>query len=276
VSIDEGTKLIEIWTEDEGDQILWATHWIEYTRSQGIAAATATVDLRDERELLLQLIPMPGEQNAGGAQLWLKCRPSSLSAQWRATLSNRSFWFHGLPRYASVVLLFLGIGWMLANLKYSRDVVTQRRTVERLRKELTEEKAARESLQKNLESQQGAAPVQSYLLVPDEIRTRGGDGTGVPAVTLSPGASQVILELSTPGTLRTAKRVTLKPFLENRQIVVEYFSNQSRSLKGEPLQFVLPASFVETGKHYILELDSISRAGRAERISTFTFFVARK
>jgi hypothetical protein len=274
--IDEGTKLIEIWAEDEGEQFLWATHWIEYTQSQGIAPAAATVDLQDQRELLLEIVPMDRAHEAAGAQLWLKCRPSSLSARWRATLSNRLFWFHVMPRYASVPLLFLGIGWLVANFKYSRDVSTQRGTVERLRKDLREEKAARESLQKRLETQQGPASVQSYLFVPDEIRTRGGDGTGEPAVTLSPGASQVILELPTPGGLRTAKRVTLKPFLENRQIIVEDFSQQSRSLKGESLQFVLPASFIETGKHYILELDSISRSGRVDRISTFTFYVAQK
>src|SRR5262249_27680673 len=54
--VQEGAKLIEIWTEDQGEAVLLATHWIEYTQWQGIARKEATVDLDKDKRLLIQVV----------------------------------------------------------------------------------------------------------------------------------------------------------------------------------------------------------------------------
>lgn len=269
--IEEGANLIEIWTDDEGDDLLLATHWIEYTRPQGIAQAAATVDLGDGRELLLEIMPGVRRDDASYAELSLRCRPASRLARVRELLMSRSLWLYGLPKYALLSLLILSVGWRI------RTNQEQRGVIERLGKELAQEKEARDSVERALRSQQQAP--EAYLLVPDEIREdhgRGGEGAGEPIIALSATAAQVILDLPTPRNLRTPYRAVLKSFPESHEILVENFPKPADVPQPARVEFVLPRSFVQTGKHYVVELNSISSTGHSERIHIFTFYVSLK
>ncbi|HEY6249703.1 MAG TPA: hypothetical protein VI685_07060 [Candidatus Angelobacter sp.] len=274
--LEEGAKLVEVWTHYEGADVLLGTHWIAYTQSAGIAAAAATLDLGNRRELLLEIIPAARTaQDAGGAMLWLKCCPTSALARATEFVTDRSFWLYGFPKYAFLALLFLAAGWNIARLRSSHELSAQHDSIERLTREVAEEKRERASLEKRLESER-QAPIETYSLAPDETATRSGQETPEPAVTFAPQVPQVILEIPVAGRPRTEYRVILKPFLESRAILVENFPKPAHPTGTEPLKFVLPASFLESGKHYVLELNAISPSGHSERIHTFTFLVAKR
>lgn len=272
--IEASANLIEIWTDYEGENLLLATHRIEYTRSHGIAAAAATVDLPNGRELFLKIAPQAQGDNASYAQLSLECRRASPIERIHELLTNRSLWLQRLPRYGLLSLLILGMGWSITRFRTNQD---ERSAIERLDKELAQEREARASVEKILTSQQAA--VDAYLLAPDESRegrSRGGEAAGEQAIAFSPDATQVILELPTPRGVQTPYRAVLKSFSEGREILVENFAKPANALQAAHIEFVLPGSFVQAGKYYVVELNSTSNAGRSERVHIFTFYVTRK
>jgi hypothetical protein len=264
--------VIEIWTDYECENLLLATHWIEYTTSQGIAAAIATVDLPNGRELLLRIAPQLRSENSNYVLLSLECRPASVRERVHELLMYRSLWLERLPRYGLLSLLILATGWSVARFRTNQEQST---TIKRLDKELAQEREARASVEKRLRSQEQA--VEAYLLVPDESRegrNRGGEGAGE-QVAFSAHAAQVILELPTPRSLQTPYRAVLKSFPEGREILVENFPKPADTLQVSRVEFVLPRSLVQAGKYYVVELNSISSIRRAERVHIFTFYVSQ-
>jgi hypothetical protein len=274
--VEDGIKLIEIWAEDDSGNLLLATHWVEYTAWQGIASATATVDLGNDRELLLQITPEHRATDApGGASIRLKCRPVSRFATLREAFGSR-FWLHRLPRYALASLVFLGLGWILSTVKHRHELSRQQIAVERLGKELASEKAARASLEKALEIERQSASIEAYMLVPDDLRVRGQQGADEPVVSISSGASSIFLQLPVEEGHLGAYRVILKPFAENHEVLSENFVKPTPMMKNGTFKFMLPASLLEDGRHYVVTLDSMNSSGHIDRVRTFTFYVVKK
>src|SRR5215469_9858769 len=196
--IEEGVRLIEIWTEDQGENLPLATHWIEYSQSQGIVPSAATVDLGRGRALALQVIPKAKSDESGRASIFVKWQPVSRLAAWRDFLRNPRLWFYALPKYALAPLLLIAIGGIVGTVKYRNDLLRQQAASDRLRQELEREKVARSSLEHALEIERGTS-TESYLLVPDDLQIRGPQGPKEPVISLSSHAPLVILELPIGG-----------------------------------------------------------------------------
>src|SRR5262249_1498186 len=271
--IEEGTKLIEIWAQDQSENLLLATHWVKYTEWEGIAPSTATLDLGSGSELLLQVIPN-GETTAdhGSAAILVKWGPVSRFAAWQASLRNPPRWLHSLPRYALAPLLLLAVGGLVGTLEYRRQLHRQQTGSERLREELAREKAARAALEHAIEVKPSAPP-ESYLLVPNDLLIRGPHGRKEPIVSLAPHASLVIFELPIAGGHEHSYRAVLKAFLDDREIIAETFPLRTLSLAK--MNFAVPAIFLEDGKHYLISLNSIEAPGKMTEVRKFTFFVKK-
>jgi len=271
--VEEGTKLIEISTEYQGETLLLATHWVKYTEWDGIAPSTATLDLGRGSRLLLDVIPKSeAALDRRSALIVVKWQPVSRFVAWLDSLRNPALWFHSLPKFALAPLCLLAIGGILGTIKYSRELVKQQSTTEHLAKELAQEKAARVSVEHSLEVERGIS-VETYLLVPSDLQIRGPQGPKEPVLSLSSHAPLVILELPVGGDFGPSYRAVLKPFLEDREILSENLSKSAHTLGDDTLKFSLPVAFLEDGKHYVVTLSSISSFGKMNEVRKFTFYV---
>lgn len=273
--VEDGAKLIEVWTEDEGGRLLLATHWIDYTHSQVIAASTATVNLGSGSELLLETVPRTESmEQPGGASISVKWQPISSLQAVRQLFPNPPMWFQRVPKLAFVPLLLLAIAGIFGTVKYSREVTRQREASERLARELAREKAARAS-EHAPTSEQGDF-VQSLLLVPDDLRIRGPQGTREPVISLSSHVPVVVLELPIDGNDQESYRTVLKPFLEGGSVLTEDFPKSAQLPTHDKLKFAVPATFLEDAKHYVVTLNRVGSTGKITQVRKFTFYVQKQ
>lgn len=87
--IEEGAKSIEIWAEEQGTAVLYATHWLDYTHSRGFAEGECRVDLGHGRELVMTVIQkdeVVGEPRR--AVLRLKCELASHLTVWPSLVKS--------------------------------------------------------------------------------------------------------------------------------------------------------------------------------------------
>ena len=272
----EGVKLIEVWMENQGADILLATHWIDYTEWSGIAAAKAIIQLGNGRELLLQITPIAeSEGGHGGASLELKCRPASRLAALGESLRS-SLWLQKMPRFALAAASLVTMGFIFGAILSKRDLSRQRANVETLTRELAHERTIRESLQQSPTKEQGSFSIAAYRLVPDDVRVRSTENPTETVVSLSANASLVILELPVAAGPAHSYRAVLTPFLQKRELLSENFVQPAQTAGNLSLRFALPSSFVDDGKHYVISLDSMNATGKLETHRTFTFLVTRK
>ena len=275
--IQAGVKLIEFWIQDQGEKLLLATHWVDYTEWQGIARSTATVALGNGRELLLETIPAsPADGGPAGASILCKCRPASRLASWGESLRSCSWWRYSMPKYAVALLSLIAVGWILGTLKYRSDLAEQQANIERINKQLAQEKAERAKLQQRFDTQQGAAIIIASRLTPDDLRVRGQIGGKEPVISVPPRAALVVLELPVSGDQITLYRAALRPISEKREILSENALEAEQKNGSSVIMFALPSSLIEDGKHYVIDLYSTSAAGSTERTRTFTFSVLKE
>jgi hypothetical protein len=275
--IQEGVKLIEFWTQDQGEKVLFGTHWVDYTEWQGIAQSTATVALGKGRELLLETIPAsPVDGGPTGASILLKCRPVSRLAAWGESLRSCSWWRYSMPKYALALLSLIAVGWILGTLKYRGDLARQQANIERINKQLAQEKAERAALKERLDSQQGSAIIIASRLTPDDLRVRGPKGMKEAVVSMPPQVILVVLELPVSGDQSAPYRVALRPISEKREILSENYLKPEQRNGSMALMFALPSSLIEDGKHYVVDLYSTNAVGNTEKTRTFTFSVLKE
>lgn len=272
--VQEGSKLIEIWTEDRGQAVLLATHWIEYAGWQGFVPKEAVVDLDKENELLIRVAPArKSTDDLNTASIILKCQQVSLWAAWRKSSRTRSFWFDVLPKYALVSALLVTVGWFLSAFWNNYEIQRQRAALERLEKDLARERAARASLEQALNAEHGAS-TETFLLVPDDLRIRGPEPSEEPVISFS-GTPEALLELPIDRTRGQSYRAVLKPLIQDREILSESLSQDAKDESRGILRFTLPGSLVEDRTHYQITLSSVIASGRLKEIRKFSFYVKK-
>jgi hypothetical protein len=267
----EGVKLIEVWVEQDGTDVLVGTHWVAYTEWQGIAAARATVSLMDGRELLLTITPL--EERTGCASLVLVCRSVSPSAS-RATFETIR-WFRLKPRLALLAVSLVALGWIAGTILSRRDLSRQQERLEAVSKELAQEKELRKALQHSIANEGESRPPGIYRLIPDDIHIRSSENAGATVVRLYAKSPLVILELPVADR-KKAYRAALTPFLKQQEILRESFIEPLRRDEASFVEFSLPSSLVSDGEHYVISLRSIGKGGSGELYRTFTFLVVKK
>ncbi|HLJ27836.1 MAG TPA: hypothetical protein VKY85_14080 [Candidatus Angelobacter sp.] len=272
--LDEGIKLLEIWTQSNSQNILLATHWVEYTRWESVAPATAWVDLGDGRELRIEIKPVSQpESGQRRIHLGLRCQSASTPATWRKFLQDaRQACSSPVPRYALAALVLLAGGWIATTVVYQRHLRKQQAEIQQINRELAAERAANTNLQSRL----GAGRPLTYALAPDELRRRGSQRVAEDVIYISPQSSLVVLELPVGLGQHFSYRASLSEFLVKNPILSE--SSLLPQQKGDEMFVYLeiPCDHLQSDKHYVVDLYSGSRSGTWLRIHTFRFHVVKE
>ena len=278
-AIQAGAKLIEIRTQEGSQDLLLATHWIDYAEWQGFAPSTATVALGRARELVLEIVPSSAAaETSAEATVQVQCRPKSRFTQLREALRSllrfRPIMLRWLPGYAMAFLVLVAFGGIFAALKYRNELVQQRASVARIREELVREKAERSALQSRLDNRQQAGTPVAYRLVPDDARVRGQQGTRETVVSVPAQTDLVFLELPVFNGQSKQYRAVLRPFART-EILAEDSLPSQQAQGGAVVLFSLPASLVQDKAHYVLDLYATRGAASPERVRSFTFYVRK-
>jgi hypothetical protein len=269
--IPEGIKLIEIWTESHGIDILLAVHWVAYTHFAGIREATATVGLGDGKELLLEIRPQTGESGNRGGALRIRCQSSPLFAN-RKNLLVSLLSFPKLPRFALVAVVLSLVALILSTLHYRHDLGIQQAKLAVVNEQFAQERSARASLENHHETGRGAA----YRLIPDDFLIRSAQGIKEPVVTVPSEPALVMLELPLEKNSTGICQALLKRFTDNREVLTEKLATLIDSNGAAVVKLALPSSLVQNRKHYVISLECMSPSGKLERVRTFTFFVVQE
>ncbi|HEV2987797.1 MAG TPA: hypothetical protein VG759_05105 [Candidatus Angelobacter sp.] len=267
----EGVKLIEVWVEQQGEDILLATHWVDYTEWHGIAAANTIIGLGDKKELLIKITPT--SELTSSASLALKCRSIVFFSVLEKALEPFS-WLQKQPKLVFGAIGLLAVGWILGAFLSKRELALRQATVEAVSKELAHEKALREALQQTAGLGRPSTSTPTYQLVPDDIRVRSPQGDKPSVVHLTSNSALAVLELPFAAQNKTSYRAVFRSFLDRKEILSEVFTEASLR-DNNSIKFALPSALVEDGKYYTISLDSIGAGGRAEAYRTFTFLVTR-
>ena len=270
IEIQDGTRLLEIWTENRDERVLLATHLVRYSSSQGIAESEHVVDLDNQRELVLHTIPVNG-----GAIIELECRAIQGLSGWREIVNvlNRP---GVLARYALASACLLLTGWGLGTVWHHKNLAQQQAAAERVSAELARERAARAALARELENERSEKSLASFLLLSSTAGVRGQQLTQEPVVSISPNASVVNLRLPVSQGGRQSYSAALAPFLAEREVLKESFLEATTKGSGSEVSFVVPASLLENGKRYVVTLYQVDKTGRQERVDLFTFYAVKK
>jgi hypothetical protein len=266
-SIPENAGLIEIWAADQNENILFATHWIQYTAIHGPAAVEAVVDLGRTKEIVLRIVPKAGE-----AHLILKYNRSSRWAVWIQSLQS-SVWQERWPRYSLGISFLLLMASAVAMSTYRIEMLKQRAIAESARKELERDRASRLAIQDEIRRATGQQGSVSYRLIADSLTTRGSQDMSQQRLTLTPNGALTRLELPVGDYTRGKYRATLRLFLGNKTVIGEDDLEVTADPEKPTAMFLVPSLLLKAGKYYVIRLETINSNGVRTNTETFTFYV---
>ena len=273
--VQEGAKLVEIWVLGQGERVLAATHWIDYTECHGIAEAKAVATLGDGKEIVLDVVPLPNEdENAGGAFVSVKCRPVSRFARLiEYLLRFRSFRL--FPKVAVAVACLLAIIGFWGMETYRSGSAKQQTAINNLNLQLAANKAQVASLQERLSMKPDVAGAADYRLTPESFATRGGgDSQKEQVVPVPPGATLVTLKL--PVSNRSGSyHAVLKSFVDNRELLSESSLHPLPEQGTDVVTLAVPSSFLKDREYYVIDLYLTTRRIKPEKVALFTFHVSK-
>ena len=268
--IPEGAKLIEIWTEHEGKDLLLATHLITYKDSDGVSPSFAEVPIPRAGKLTLTMrAGVQGSPSRGGVAS-LSFHPASALVP-KILVPAFALRFGPAPIVAVVLALLLAIGWAVNWASAQRQLAALRAANARLQTNLSDEKAAQASLEERLARPLPADRPVSYRLFPDVGITRGGENPPFPVVVLPsrPGLIALQLPLEESGPHKYSAALTL--YAAREEILVENRLQPTATSAGPTIEFSLPSNFLQNRRDYTVHL--WRGQTRAEEIDSFSFHV---
>jgi hypothetical protein len=269
-SLKDGTKLLEVWWEHDGRDVLLGLHWIDSTLIAGVARSVATVDIGNGRELLIETSPAAETQDHSRSILVrLECRPVSRLEAWKESLKWDAPRFRGLAQYAVTAVLLIAIGWMTHTIKRDHD------RIRGLTHELAVEKSARVQAEKSLSSELNRQ-LLAYELEPDDSSTRSGQGQKETVITLPSRPDVIVFDMPVENGSQASYRAVLRNYLENKEIASEGFLKPTQSASKTVVQFALASVLMESGQHYSVDLYLLSRTGISEKTHSFSVYVSKR
>jgi hypothetical protein len=237
IAVEDGAKLVEVWSHDVSGDLLLATFSIAYAGSC-FAFSKAILSLRSGK---LQMIvrPKPTIDDAARATITFEYQPSLLTLQLRTFHDFiegllRAIRQHALP---SLVSLIIGIGVATVALRPHKT-----------------------NTEGPFVNQTGT--VVSYVLIPDDQRVRTANSDGSSDVALSEHRTIVDLELVADSLPHPAKyRADLKTLTEDNEILSEtLYTHQTQERTRIALQ--VPAALLQANKYYTVHLSLIEPGGK--------------
>lgn len=265
----EGAEIIEIWTQDDRGDLLLATHLIAYQDTSGFAVGCAAIPLERGRELVLTL--SPGMETTGekvSASLHLRYFPGSRWAVWKDSWITPPRRLKLTTVYALAAAALMAIGWFFAAVHYQRS---NRVALEQKEREITNEKAARASLEHSGDALRSQQTIPAYRLIPDDLNVRGEGSLDMPMVPMSSHRELINLELPVGSNAHGTFRAALRPFLNATDILIENQLEAQKTASGFNVVFALPCSTVEANHDYTIDLKHMNSAGKLEEVNTYSF-----
>ncbi len=260
LDLEAGAKAVEIHGEDEGGELLLATHLISYTEDS-FKFAKETVLLNGGKLDLVVSPTLDFPNSAPRAALTLRYSPRFrlvLSDVMRGIVSEsrRPLASHAITGL-TLALIAWGVTWSL----YSHKI--------RLQKEV-HEKAIREQIQ----SSATPTALAHYVLAPDDRRMRGPTGYNIPRIPARAYPTVVSLDVPFSEKEGSIYRADLKTFAGDRELLIENSLRARRTATGLSVDIVLPGDWLESQNYYTIHLRSITRDGQVQQVSRFTFYLA--
>lgn len=268
----DGTQLLEVRTDVAGDDLLLATHWIDYTECNGVAAGEYRLALKSGRELTLKIVPENRESaQEGGATIVVASRASShLQIDFARSFGIAQ---QNLPRYAFAAVVLIGLGWLGATLHDRSKLAQEQSRVENLLAQAASHSKPAVSTEQTPSLSAPAIP--TYSLTSQDPGLRGPGNPAEPVLTFAPRVPLVRLDLSLAQAAHGSYRATLSHFIEDREIITEN-SLKPISKNGQwVVEFSLPASLVADQTHYLITLATSDNNGKARPIARFVFMVRK-
>jgi hypothetical protein len=241
VEMKAGDCLIEIRGEDDGGQLVLATHLISYVNNN--FEFSKAIAMFKRARLKLQVTPGATQaQRPQCATLDLDYRPTHIntrfSIEWPELMKLRG----RVRSYALAGLTVVLVAWAVAGAFYAHRVSLLERQLHQ---------AHRNPQQL---SPTAARAVVSYALIPDERRLRGAESAGIPEISLQLQASAVSLELPISRTAKSGYSAELKTFAGDRTLMIQNFLQPSQKDTGWAVEIVIPADLLQPDVYYTVHL----------------------
>jgi len=273
--IGDDAELIEIWTEEDGKELLLGTHLIRHTERSRIAATEAFIHLGMHHKLVLTISPCSeASPSARGAAVSLMVQSISSWDIWKEPWRLFGLWRRTLPTHAVAVIALLLIGWAVTWINLGRSLTYQHKLLVQNEKELSAEKNFAVELRKQIQPQQARPELsRTFSLVPDRSITRGATSAAFPEILVPTYPTLINLEIPLDSSLSVHYRATLRSFLKGQSIIIENGLIPSLTPSGPVLVFQLPSLSVKPALDYTIEISVPRPNGQIEIIDSFTFHV---
>lgn len=268
--LQEGARLVEVWTADRDEDILIGTHWIDYSELHKPVAAEAKIDLGKTKQLWLRIIP-----DISSTALLLDFR---LTSAWGLGKGNFTspFWRQLWPKSAVAMSAVLLMSAVIAIIAYHNETVRQRATIESVNQELARERNSRVAVQQRL-ANSASQLTASFRLSVDNVRPRGLQEQEIPRLTIPLHSVLVSLDLPVGTPAQSRYRATLRSLLGSSVILEEdYLKSVTLGENDSKVIFSVPASLLLPDKYYVTRLETVDELGKPAKSHTFTFYVANK
>lgn len=267
-TLPENARFIEIWTRDRDQDLLLATHWIDYNEAHLPAAVVATIDLGNAKILILRIAP-----DAGSATLQLQYREKPSWRLWRNS-AHDARWTQFVPASAFALLFLMLLASVVLTVRYRHEVIRQKSFLESTSRELAEQKARMAAESNTLVA--GGQPVVRYRLTPDipGEDTRGSEEQVAQRIRVLSQPALLNIELPVRLPVQNRYRVTLKTAEERTVVEQDYLKPLSGGARA--VVFLVPSPLLPAAQGYSIGLDAIDERGRIISRRTFTFDVVMK
>lgn len=264
--IPDGTKLLEVHSEVNGADVTLATHWIDYTECDGMAAGDYTIALKDKRELLFTVVPASSDnKEEGGAVVLVQARSTSPLIAWFHRIASFFDTRQRFLGYAFAAVFFGWLGWVAGTTHYRSKAAQVQIPVQQ---------TIAQTAGNTVPQQQSPAlthRIPSYLLASGVPSLRGTENAKEPVVTFAPDNPLVMLDLSISGFTKGSYRATLSNFVDDQELLREDGLIPQKKDGGWIVEFAVPYTLVTNDSHYLVTLVTIDSVGKATPVSRFLF-----
>jgi len=249
--LEEGARLIELWTDDDEGDLLLGTYIVNYDDRHQVSPSAAEISLANGLRINIDVSARDGDGTFCGL-VTVSCegsvRPISVSPFMPG--------LRPIVVYAITVFVFVGLGFFAEREMYRNALKREQARNAVLRDQLS---AAEKDTQVRGESSHRTADVIAKL-TPYDLSTRGSNSMELITVTVQPHAV-VTLELSLANAERTSYRATLRPFPGGDEVLRETVS-VSGGKEASVVRMSIPSDVLRDSQQYMVELAAPGTKGR--------------
>ena len=255
----EGAELLELWTHEEGEPLLLATHKIAYSVPQGMAPASFSLAFHGGAELVLQI--------SGSIDALEGPRKAIISLTYRPYVREAGFptWLRTAPKFALASLALVALGWFLGAAAHRRAFTGQPSPPGFSEHAPVPTPAPAEMAKTHKPA--------TYTLASDDLTTRGSGNSETPSVIVPQQSALIQLDLPvSPADAGKTFQAGLKPFLKDGDMLIENGLRTHRTAASATVvTFWMPSTFLQPNTDYVVDLRHQSASGAFEEVSSYTF-----